>query len=36
MASLFEEKETVKKVVHPFDNIVGEKVNNLIQENTGG
>lgn len=35
MASLFEEEEEEAKVVHPYDNVFGEKVNKFIQSSTG-
>ena len=35
MASLFEEEEEPEKVVHPFDNVFGEKVNSYIQGQSG-
>ena len=34
MASLFEEEEEPEKVIHPFDNIFGEKVNTYMQTNS--
>ena len=36
MASLFDEEEEEVKVVRPFDTVFGEKINDYIQQSTGG
>ena len=36
MGSLFEEHGGEERQSHPFDIVIGQKVNSLIQQNTGG